>query len=231
MPLSVSRFHHDDDDAAGFPQAQGWMVTFADLMSLMLTFFVLLVAIVSVSEPHYQALSESLRAALGGAGAPVSEYVQRIVSQLGEGVRAADVVDERTGLIRYPYIAVGKDLPSTMVKRPVKPIVEAPVFFASQTAALSPQAFPVLDAIAVRFQNLSFPLRVEGYADDVPSTPPEARQDIAARRAVAVAEYLAKKGIPEDVLSVAVCSDYTTTRRKRVAGQPPRQLDVVALDK
>ena len=232
MSITKRRSLSEEDDSSGYSSTSLWMVTFADLMSLMLTFFVLLVALTSISDTHYQAVAASLRTALGGAGAPLSDSVRRLVQEQGEGVSVSDVVDERTGLIRYPYIAVGKDLPSSIVKRPVTPIVEAPVFFTGQTATLSPQAFPVLDAVVIRFKDLTFPLRVEGYADDMPATAlPAARRDIAARRAVVVAEYLTRKGIPEDSLSVAACYDYTHTLRQREPGQAPRQLDVVVLDK
>ncbi|MDX9975720.1 MAG: flagellar motor protein MotB, partial [FCB group bacterium] len=47
------------------PRAPGWMVTYADLMSLMLTFFVMLVAF---SEVRRGKLEDAVRSILGAMG-------------------------------------------------------------------------------------------------------------------------------------------------------------------
>ena len=53
----------DDDEArAGAPE---WIVTFADLMSLLLTFFVLLLSFSSTQVAKFEAVAGSLKDALG----------------------------------------------------------------------------------------------------------------------------------------------------------------------
>ena len=53
----------DDDDAP--PGAPEWIVTFADLMSLLLTFFVLLLSFSSTQMAKFEAVAGSLKNALG----------------------------------------------------------------------------------------------------------------------------------------------------------------------
>lgn len=53
----------DDDEAMGVPE---WVVTFGDMMSLLLTFFIMLVSLSEVKqEEKYQALVESMRQQFG----------------------------------------------------------------------------------------------------------------------------------------------------------------------
>jgi chemotaxis protein MotB len=54
-------------------EGQAWMVTFTDLIALMLTFFVMLFAMMKVDEQHWQGLTASLAERLDGiAGPPVA---------------------------------------------------------------------------------------------------------------------------------------------------------------
>ena len=57
----------DDDQPSGAPE---WMCTFADMMSLLLCFFVLLFSISSIDNKQYIQAQGSLRGAFGGLPAP-----------------------------------------------------------------------------------------------------------------------------------------------------------------
>ncbi len=45
--------------------APGWIVTFADLMSLLLTFFVLILSFASIDKPKFKTAMGSIKQALG----------------------------------------------------------------------------------------------------------------------------------------------------------------------
>jgi len=55
----------DDEEFAAPIGAPSWMVTFADLMTLLLCFFVLLLSFSTMDAQRFRAIAESLRAALG----------------------------------------------------------------------------------------------------------------------------------------------------------------------
>ena len=62
----------DDSDSAprGVP---AWIVTFGDLMSLLLCFFVLLWSFAEMDSQKFRAIASSLQASLGTAGGPATE--------------------------------------------------------------------------------------------------------------------------------------------------------------
>ncbi len=59
----------EEERAAGAPE---WMVTFSDMMSLLLTFFVMLLAMSDIKQDQTMALIESLRRQFGHTAAPLS---------------------------------------------------------------------------------------------------------------------------------------------------------------
>ena len=52
-------------DDQNTPETQEWLITYSDLMSLLLCFFVMLFAISTLQEPRFQSASESLRGSFG----------------------------------------------------------------------------------------------------------------------------------------------------------------------
>jgi len=60
----------EDDDGGGVPE---WVVTFGDMMSLLLTFFIMLVSLSEIKEEEkYQAMLESMTQRFGYASSEVS---------------------------------------------------------------------------------------------------------------------------------------------------------------
>ncbi len=60
----------EDDPPAGVPE---WVVTYGDMMSLLLTFFIMLVSLSEVkADEKYRAILQSIEAYLGYAGGPLS---------------------------------------------------------------------------------------------------------------------------------------------------------------
>lgn len=55
----------DDEEGTAVAGAPSWMVTFADLMSLLLCFFVLLLSFSTMDAQRFKAIAESLQASLG----------------------------------------------------------------------------------------------------------------------------------------------------------------------
>jgi len=64
-----------DDERVVMP---GWVVTFADLMALLVCFFVLLLSFSSMDVEKYKRIAESMRAALGVQGVPGPSRIESI---------------------------------------------------------------------------------------------------------------------------------------------------------
>ena len=68
-----NEFKRAGDEGAATP---GWVVTFADLMALLLCFFVLLLSFSSLDVEKYKRIAGSMRAALGVQGAPSPSQIE-----------------------------------------------------------------------------------------------------------------------------------------------------------
>ena len=69
MSLAPPPEEEKKDDGGGAP---GWMATFADLVTLLMCFFVLLFAMSTTQQETYKELVKSLRSALGAQAVPES---------------------------------------------------------------------------------------------------------------------------------------------------------------
>jgi flagellar motor protein MotB len=65
------------------PESPEWLVSYSDLMSLLLCFFVMLFALSAVHEANFQSATESLRGGFGffGIGSPTSKSVAQPTGQ------------------------------------------------------------------------------------------------------------------------------------------------------
>ncbi len=168
-----------------------WLLTYADMITLLLAFFVLLYAISKVDAKKYQAVVLSLRGAFGqlapspvskgGAGGeqllpkpdPVFAIVEQLRLALGEELRAGKF-----------QIEWG---PDGIVMR-----FQDSVIFERGKADLQPQARQILDKVAAVIGPLPNPLEAEGHTDTLPIRSPQfpSTWELSSARATAVVRYL-----------------------------------------
>ncbi len=65
IPSLAAPGDEDDDSGGGDAGAPAWMATFADMVTLLMCFFVLLFAMSTTQQETFKELVESLRSALG----------------------------------------------------------------------------------------------------------------------------------------------------------------------
>ncbi|QJA06929.1 OmpA family protein [Thermosulfurimonas marina] len=188
----------------GAPQ---WMTTFSDLMSLLMCFFVLLLSFSEMDVAKFKEVAGSLREAFGvqreevvfqtpkGLDIVSREFEARFtVEELLERLKAAVKLELIKGQIQI------ESLEDRVVLRLNNRLV-----FPPGSAELTPQAKHVLDALGQVFKLFDGEIVVAGHTDD---TPPRGRfrsnWELSAARAVAVVEYLLKKGYvyPEQISAV-----------------------------
>ena len=94
-PPPEDDFEEDDDEGGGEEGAPAWVMTFADLVTLLMVFFILLFAMGTIEEKKWRQIKESLRHALGVETIPeagVREGLEVLKSELDESAVLA--VDE-----------------------------------------------------------------------------------------------------------------------------------------
>lgn len=155
----------DDDSGASIPE---WVVTFGDMMSLLLTFFIMLVSLSEVKEKDtYQALVDSMRRRFGyntamnslepGESRPrTSKFA--VLATTGRAKQA----DTSTGGVPDP--APQGEKPKVRIVRPGRQTaVGAVVFFPVGLDELDEEAKRVLDAIAKQLRGKPHKIELRGH--------------------------------------------------------------------
>ncbi|WP_153557711.1 OmpA/MotB family protein [Roseimaritima sediminicola] len=184
-----------EDSGAEIPE---WVVTFGDMMSLLLTFFIMLVSLSEIKEEEtYQALVDSMRQQFGytrslesltpGDAKPRST-ASTVLATTGRAKR------EDTARGGVPDPAPKGEKPMVRIIRPGKQTaVGSVVFFEIGTAQMQADSPGVLDAIAGQLQGKPQKIEIRGHT--APETAARTHDtaetmDLAYARARAVLEYL-----------------------------------------
>lgn len=195
------------EDADEAPEgAPEWMVTFADLMSLLLTFFVLLLSFSNMEIIKFRTMAGAVRNSLGlksefdlsdtPMGHSILPYHDPREGQ-GEGDMDADHVrDELNRMLREAGLTGRAHVRST--PRGVLLDIQGDFLFDSGHAELKPSAYPVLDRLAAYIPRVHHFVDVQGHSDSVPISTAAfpTNWELSAARAGRAVRYLVDAGIP-----------------------------------
>ena len=192
----------DDDDGGGAPL---WMTTFADLMSLLLTFFILLLSFSQLDPVKFKEVSGSIEMAFG---------VQKI-NPVYESPKGETIINTNmTAKKGYGNLVVKlhEMTESTQAKKAgAEAKIDIEVFedyrgivmrasdgnmFAPGRAELSPTAWPFLDDVISAIEGEKVDIQVEAHTDNVPikSKRFETNWHLSAARSVSVVQYFKEAG-------------------------------------
>jgi chemotaxis protein MotB len=170
----------DDHDANALvseaPQDELWLISYADLLTLLIGFFVLLLAASGVKTARF----ERIAAAISGSAPPPLESLRGKVDELIARAALGDRV--RT---REDAEGLGIEFKDALL-------------FPSGSADVRPEGRAVVDEVAKLVRELpGRPVIVEGHTDDVPIHTPEFRSnwELSAQRAINVLEALEASGV------------------------------------
>ncbi|AXS83745.1 MULTISPECIES: flagellar motor protein MotB [Marinobacter] len=174
-----------------------WIVTFADLATLLLTFFILLLSFAELDVEKYRAMANSMAVAFGSSnvladdvgGSPLTLIESESVSlpQPSESqARVPEFIDERTDGAAPTKIPGGViDLASRMI-RELEPEVASEALsvnydenqvvirfseeatFRSGEAAIKPEMMPIIERVVNVLSACTGDVLVSGYTDDRP---------------------------------------------------------------
>lgn len=188
-----------------------WLVSYADFVTLLFAFFVVMYAISSVNEGKYRVLSSTLTAAFEAQPKSLDPI------QIGEAMLAAsphiiDVPDETgyrdelEGNAELPFSVTEASEAFDGIEDGLVSVagdshwleltLDANVLFSGGNASLTPAASDVLSETANYLSEFDNPLTIEGYTDNVPSSGRyRSNWELSTARASVVAEYLVSAGI------------------------------------
>lgn len=162
-----------------------WLITYADMMTLLLTFFVFLMSI-STPEP-----------------AKYIEMMRRLGDALGAGKGAFEAVEEETLASIMQKIEtyinsenLSNDIILTQDSRGIVLYASDNIFFKSGDTAFMDDAKIFFNNISKILKNVSYKILIEGHTDDVPiqSDKFPSNWELSANRAGSVVRYLINTG-------------------------------------
>jgi chemotaxis protein MotB len=179
------------------PGAPMWMATFSDLVTLLLTFFVLLLSMANMDPVKFSAASASVKKAFGTSeeSASISQSMPIIPSP--PVTRFQPLEQKNTQKVynrikeRLESLRLNKDV--QLINREDNTIVlriNDNILFASGSPKLEPESFPLLRTIADIVRPLPMDMRIEGHTDNTPSGKSKfGNWDLSVERAVSVLRF------------------------------------------
>jgi chemotaxis protein MotB len=203
-----------------------WLVSYADFITLLFAFFVVMYALSSVNESKYRALKGSLVDAFGtgtGTGGASTSAAPGSLPPVGDlpprrEPRSADTTASRQQREQREQMrGIAQDIMKaldalvsdgqvrvTQSNRGVSVEISASLLFAPGQAQLQPDSVRALQQLARILAPLQAPIQVEGYTDDQPigTTQFPSNWELSAARAASVVRLIASQGVAEPRLNV-----------------------------
>lgn len=192
-----------------------WLISYADFITLLFAFFVVMYAISIVNEGKYAVLSEALGDAFGGRSvAPQAHTSVEPVLPLSHIVNRKRAEAARRERERMEILA--KDLTATLMPlvksgqvrvtqnaRGIGIELNASVLFAQGEATLQQEAREVLGAVAGLLKDAPQRIEVEGHTDNLPITNERfaSNWELSAVRAASVVRLFIESGVQDLRLS------------------------------
>lgn len=210
------------------------MLTYADLITLLLGLFIVLYAVSTIDAGKYQQVAGVFERMFGGKAALADVRTSSAIAPLTE------LQSEHAELIRRIQQAVGSrqfgtDVTITKNERGITIHMLEQLLFTSGHSELKPSAYATLDSIAAVIHQLPNDVRVEGHTDNVPIATREfpSNWHLSVSRAVTTAYYLiTQHGLNPDKIAVVGYSEFkplveNTSEENRARN---RRVDIVILD-
>lgn len=191
-------------ESSGSP---GWMATFSDLMTLLLTFFILLFSMSSVSDAKFNEASASMTLAFTGQDGilPAETAVvpdSKVNQEDTEGVKKTgdeippelvEMYEKMEQLLQEQGMdtTIGIKVDSEGIYLDIKDSI----LFSSGSAEIVGSGKDTLDNLAELIQEVENEVIIEGYTDNVPikSAQYESNWELSTSRAVSVLRYLSEE--------------------------------------
>ena len=198
----------------GMPSAPQWMTTYGDMVTLLLTFFILMFAMSTINEQKFLQAAASLQQALGVLPKSVSMVGESspAIGTAGVARQQIDMLESLEQIAEVFQEESLQDLASVEVTGPGEVLIRMgdEVLFDPGESGLKPQALKILAGIANAVQGKTESVYVEGHTDNVPIGTPEfpSNWELSTARALSVVRLLEEAGVPPEQLAVVGHSQY-----------------------
>lgn len=190
----------------GHGSSERWLITYADLITLLLVFFVVLYALSQVDKAKYEKLKQSLSSSMS------------VVDMKGTNGSRPSVTDGNLGVLtggtavimpeQLELESMEKDVQEMAKAEELSDMVETKLdkegmvisissagFFQSGESLLTPEAIPMLDKIAQMLARHPQRVRIEGHTDNIPIATARfaSNWELSAMRATTIVRFLIER--------------------------------------
>jgi chemotaxis protein MotB len=197
-----------------------WLVSYADFITLLFAFFVVMFASSQTDKSRAKQISQAVEKALAdgksfSAPAAVAKILGGTVDDKGQGnaqmrgpggaqksskEAPPENIAELTPSLKSLTAELQKEITAGSVEVNLEPrglvvSLKQTAFFPSGNDTVDPTTYPILEKVAAALNSLSNPLRIEGHTDSVPIHTARFRSnwELSAARSISMMEVLADR--------------------------------------
>lgn len=203
----------EEEPGDDFPSSPAWMTTYSDMVTLLLTFFILMISFSTVNEIKFEQAALSLKGALGvmkrfpsprrNMGLDITPDDMKRRQQVMNDVNEIQKKAEELGIRDQVHIKLTDE--GLLIQLGDK------VLFDLGKADLRPEAYPILDVVGQTMKGKASDVLVSGHTDNIPINTPEfpSNWELSTARALQVVKYLINKvGVEPQILGATGFSEY-----------------------
>ncbi len=180
------------------PGAPLWMVTYSDMVTLLLTFFVLMLSMAEMDKIKFQQAAGSLKGAFGLMQREQVVEPQSEVVLPSRRVIPYDMLQRvyKQIITKIEHLELNRDIELLEDRGAIVLRVQEKVLFPPGSSALKQGSGPILKKVGELVRPLPFDMRIEGHADNIPTgNPEETNWDLSVQRAMAVLKFFARNQV------------------------------------
>ena len=184
-----------------------WMVTFSDLSTLLLTFFVLLLSMSSMDDLKLKSMFQNFTSSSGillfKQYGEIYHAKEIFIQGLYEKLKDALVVNKDTegienelasNITENPFVNASAAVKFENLENGFKLVFGQELLFRSGSAQIRPEMLPVLVQVADFIRVSSYQVYIDGHTDAIPihTDKYKSNEDLSLARAYNIMEYLVK---------------------------------------
>ena len=197
----------EEDGAEGIP---AWVMTFTDLVTLLMVFFILLFAMGSIEDEKWRLIKESLKSALGTDDLPEAGTRQGLdVMTMKVNEESVNAIDEVGAMVSKEIEEIASEVEEFVYKNKLAGQVEVSsdergaiitisdtVLFPSGQARMSREGAKVINQVFDLLKQFHYDVKIEGHTDDSPIHTERfpSNWELSASRAADVARMFVEAG-------------------------------------
>ncbi|WP_457626691.1 OmpA/MotB family protein [Persephonella sp.] len=187
----------------------GWLISFGDLMSLLLTFFILLFSMGTISLEKFHMVIKGLTESLGGRRVYLE---QKLLNQSNVPLEFPQMYPKikRRKMLTKALLDIQQKLKKSGIQADiirhgsiVRFRINTDKFFPVGGATPYPEAIPYIFDLCKRLKEVGFSVVIEGHTDNTPVRGGKFKSnlELSAERALSILKMFLQCGYPENLLA------------------------------